>query len=70
MKERNIKILEYQGDGGLPKGKNLFYLCLNCHTIIPSMKSGSCHCGNILIDADEGSGGFKDISQTLVLELE
>ena len=24
MKERNIKILEYQGDGGLPKGKNLF----------------------------------------------
>ena len=26
--------------------------------------------GNILIDADEGRGGFKDISQTLVLELE
>ena len=49
-----------------PKGKT----CLNCHTIIPSMKSGSCHCGNILIDADEGRGGFKDISQTLVLELE
>ncbi|WP_315318283.1 hypothetical protein [Prevotella aurantiaca] len=70
MKERSIKILEYQGEDGLPKAKDVFYLCLNCRKIVASMQSGKCLCGNILIDTDGGRGGFNDASQALILKIE
>ena len=46
------------------------YLCLNCRKIVASMQSGKCLCGNILIDADGGRGGFNDASQALILKIE
>lgn len=38
----------------IPKGKDLYYRCLECGAVVPSLPSDNtgCDCGNIFIDKD------------------
>lgn len=37
-----------------PKGKNIYYLCTRCDSVIPSQPKDNvgCACGNVFIDID------------------
>jgi len=47
---------------GYPAGDALFYECLNCGTIIPSLPpdSTACRCGNVSLDVDYGRLSIKE----------
>ncbi len=70
-KKRNIVIVDYQHKG-FPAGKDVFYLCLNCRSIIQSVPDtySTCKCGNVFVDVDSGRGGANDVSNLLILKIE
>jgi len=53
-KEYEIVVSNIKDPSEAPKDKNLFYRCLYCSGIIPSIPKGNvgCECGNIFIDID------------------
>ena len=53
----------------VPMDKDLFYRCLNCSAIIPSVPpiNISCKCGNITIDKDYGRLAVSDFSKFQVV---
>ena len=57
----NIEILNYDIEDSLPMGKNIFYLCVTCKTILKSFPKESCQCKcqNITVDIDYRRAGFK-----------
>ena len=72
MKGRRVDVIEYNRHGGIPVGKNIFYLCSICNSVIPSCpdKYTECKCGNVSVDIESARGGAKDISQLVILQIE
>ncbi len=54
MSEQVYRSSEFANPSKLPKGKNVFYRCLECGKAISSVppRSVGCECGNISIDLD------------------
>lgn len=50
---------------GWPAGSDVYYECLRCGEVIPSLPAGSreCACGNIAIDVEYGRFVTDDVSQ-------
>lgn len=71
-KRKNIVVIDYDHREGIPTGEEVFYLCLNCRSVIQSYPNEyvTCKCGNVFVDIDAGRGGAKDPSQLLILKLE
>lgn len=71
-KRKNIVVLDYNHQEGIPTGKDVFYLCLNCSSIIQSYPDTytTCKCRNVFVDVDESRGGANDISKLLILKIE
>lgn len=69
MKGEKINATEYNGHGEIPAGKNIFYLCLICKSVIPSFPDEytECKCGNVSVDIESARGDAKDISQLVIL---
>lgn len=72
MKGRKVDVIEYNRHGGIPVGKNIFYLCSICNSVIPSCPDEytECKCGNVSVDIESARGGAKDISQLVILQIE
>ena len=73
MKKKNtIKEIAYNGQGGIPVGDSIFYLCLNCKSILQSSpkESIACKCRNVSIDVDYARAGAKDMSRFMILGIE
>ncbi len=51
--------VSYDPTKGHPTGSSMFYECLTCHDVFPSMPSDSvmCSCRNFYIDVDYGRLG-------------
>jgi hypothetical protein len=64
--------LDLSEGGGWPAGEDLYYECLRCGDIIPSLpdKNLECACGNIAIDRDYGrfSAGDEQLVGAFLLE--
>jgi hypothetical protein len=65
---------EFVGSGFLktsdiPKDEDLYYRCLDCNGIIPSVprKNVGCQCGNVFIDKDYWRLVVADLSRLEVL---
>jgi hypothetical protein len=45
---------KYKKISEIPRGKDIFYRCLNCGGVIPSIPEDSigCECGKVFIDKD------------------
>lgn len=71
-KKKNIVIVNLDQHDGIAAGNDIFYLCLNCRSIIQSYPEtySTCQCGNVFVDADAGRGGANDISNLLILKIE
>ena len=71
-KKRNIVIVNLDQHDNLPAGNDIFYLYLNCRSIIQSYPEtySTCKCGNVFVDVDAGRGGTNDISNLLILKIE
>lgn len=54
----------------IPKDGDLYYRCLKCEGIIPSVpkKNVGCQCGNVFIDKDYWRLVVEDISKLEVLK--
>jgi hypothetical protein len=54
------------------RGKNVFYKCMLCKTIIPSLPDDNigCDCGNVFIDIDYFRLAVKDYSKIQILRKE
>lgn len=56
MTEEQYNIVgdSYKSTADVPKDYDLFYKCLDCDTIIPSVPDDNigCECGNVYIDRD------------------
>jgi hypothetical protein len=66
-----VVTVPYSDSSGLPCGQNIFYLCLLCRTVVPSLPEGTMHCmcRNISIDPDAGRGGARDLNAVVVLSV-
>ena len=55
----------------LPASDDIFYQCLQCWDIVPSMPSDNlyCSCKNVSIDVDAGRAGARDESLLRVLPI-
>jgi len=63
MREREKKTyISFDPATGYPAGSTLYYECLSCGEIIPSLPDDSafCHCRNISIDTDYGRISIRD----------
>ena len=71
-KKKNIVIVNLDQYDGIPAGNDIFYLCLNCRSIMQSYPEtySTCKCGNVFVDVDAGRGGANDISNLLILKIE
>lgn len=71
-KEKNIVVVDFDHQKGIPCGKDMFYLCLNCRYVIQSHPEtySTCKCGNVFVDVDSSRGGANDISKLLILRIE
>jgi hypothetical protein len=56
MNKKDFELIgdNYNDISEIPKDRDIFYSCLNCGCIIPSVPRGNigCGCGNIFIDKD------------------
>lgn len=61
----NRKYRTFDPSVGYPAGAFLFYECLRCGDIVPSMPDDSAHCTcrNVMIDVDYGRISVQDVSQ-------
>jgi len=50
---------------GYPADKTLFYECLDCNEVVPSMPNDNAHCKcrNIMIDIDYGRIDIQDVNK-------
>jgi hypothetical protein len=72
MNNRQKRIyLSFNPKKGYPAKSNLYYECLKCGYIMPSLPqdSGSCICKNITIDIHYGRIDIKDHSATRLFSL-
>jgi hypothetical protein len=62
---QNKIFIPFDASKGYPAGNGIYYECLKCSNIIPSLPtdSVSCQCGNISIDTDYGRVSVKDPEQ-------
>jgi hypothetical protein len=53
---------DFDPEIGYPAGSNLFYECMRCGDVIPSvpLDSTSCKCRNVMIDTDYGRVSVQD----------
>jgi hypothetical protein len=53
---------DFNPKSGYPAAKDLFYECLRCSEIVPSLPidSAHCQCRNIMIDVDYGRVSIQD----------
>lgn len=58
--------IQFDPNEGYPASRELFYECLRCGEIVPSLPpdSAHCKCRNIMIDTDYGRIKIQDHSQT------
>lgn len=56
------KYLTFDPTKGYPAAANIFYECLSCGGVVPSMPDDSlcCSCRNVCIDIDAGRVSVKD----------
>lgn len=66
------QVITYDLQHGYPTGDNLFYECLACHTIVPSLPpdSTSCRCHNIKIDGDNGRLSIRNQVRTRLIAVD
>jgi hypothetical protein len=64
--------VDFDPTDGFPAGGNLFYECLICGQVLPSLPSESdgCSCGNIRIDVDYGRISIKDHNRIRLFSLD
>ena len=62
----------YDPERGYPAGSNLYYECLKCGDIVPSLPIDNifCSCRNIAIDVDYGRISIKDHSLIKLFSIE
>jgi hypothetical protein len=62
--------LEIKGTGDAPRGKKIYYRCLKCLDVIPSVPKDNCgcKCGNVFIDKDYIRLAVDDISSFQVVQ--
>ncbi len=67
----SIEVLDPNGEGGTPGGKEILYQCHRCGKIIPSVPEDNigCDCDNIFIDVDYGRLCVQDWTQFSVLRI-
>jgi hypothetical protein len=65
-----VAVIPYFGQGPMPAGSGVFYLCIECRCVMPSIppEPTKCGCGNVSVDPDGGRGGVKDASKLIVLD--
>jgi hypothetical protein len=70
-RRQTISVLEHQKGASVPTGRNVFYLCLRCRNIVPSLPPvpSSCECRNVSVDPDAGRGGARDPKMMIVLQI-
>jgi hypothetical protein len=63
--DRKRKYREFDPSTGYPADESLYYECLRCGDIIPSLPSDNthCRCRNIMIDIDYGRLKLQDDTQ-------
>ena len=63
-KKQNREYHIFNPQKGYPTGRNLYYECMRCGEVIPSIPNDSiiCKCRNIAIDVDYGRISIKDHS--------
>ena len=56
---------------GYPAGEAIWYECLVCGSVVPSMpkNAAACKCRNIIVDADAGRVSVRDLSRMRAYEL-
>ncbi len=70
-KEYEIVASKIKDTSEAPKDKNLFYRCLSCRGVIPSIPKDNvgCECGNIFIDIDYWRLVIRDYSLFEVVKM-
>jgi hypothetical protein len=60
--EGKRRYLDFDPRSGYPAGRDVFFDCVRCGTVLPSMPldSMACKCGNVRIDVDYGRIGVTD----------
>jgi hypothetical protein len=63
-KQRHYR--EFDPANGYPAATNLFYECLICGEVVPSLPNDSvaCNCKNIMVDIDYGRLSIQDASKS------
>lgn len=63
--KQNRQYLTFDSNEGYPASSDLYYECMICGFVVPSMPSESTHCDcrNIMIDADYGRIVIQDHSK-------
>lgn len=66
----NSKYIEFDSASGYPSGSFVFYECIKCGGILPSLpdRGIGCSCRNIFIDVDAGRISIKDDSLLRIFE--
>lgn len=61
----NRKYFTFNPERGYPKGKNIYYECVTCGAVIPSVPPDNvgCRCGNIFVDVDSGRVAVTDVEK-------
>lgn len=64
------RYVDYDPKAGYPAGSALYYECLQCGYVMPSLPQDSmnCHCWNIGIDIDYGRVVVRDHSLMRIFE--
>ena len=64
--------IDFDPSKGFPAGKSLYYECLRCGELIPSIPDNfaSCECGNLRIDGDAGRVSASDESKLRLVKVQ
>lgn len=73
MSKAKLRItdLHHRVSTPMPASEEIFYQCLRCWDIVPSMPPDNlyCSCRNVSVDIDAGRAGAKDESLLRVLQI-
>lgn len=60
---------DYPSTSAVPRDHDIFYRCLICRHVVPSVPRGcaECECGNVAVDADMWRLAVDDLSKLEVL---
>jgi hypothetical protein len=69
-KNPQLTVILHGPRDSVPAGPGIYYLCLLCRTLVPSLpeESTRCSCGNVLVDPDAGRGGAKNENEMIILK--